>query len=148
MNQLKIRGRIHPFNAYVAAPEDLLRGIIHGLPPGTTQADLMANLRTRTQGVKIERATMLGSSKSAIITFTGDVLPSSDREEAMLQKRQIQLQIMIKIEVNIKEPATAKHQQACGGSWRAKLEENTEQQLGKKLRPWQERRRSSGNHWS
>ncbi|KAH8021659.1 hypothetical protein HPB51_016055 [Rhipicephalus microplus] len=88
INQLKIRGRIHPFNAYVADPEDVLRGIVHGLPPGTTQADLMANLRIRTQGVKIERARMLGSSKSAIITFTGDVLPSSDREEATLQTRQ------------------------------------------------------------
>ncbi|KAH8023750.1 hypothetical protein HPB51_016489 [Rhipicephalus microplus] len=76
INQLKIRGRIHPFNAYVADPEHVLRGIVHGLPPGTTQADLMANLRIRTQGVKIERARMLGSSKSAIITFTGDVLPS------------------------------------------------------------------------
>ncbi|KAH8042462.1 hypothetical protein HPB51_023472 [Rhipicephalus microplus] len=75
INQLKIRGRIHPFNAYVADPEDVLRGIVHGLPPGTTQADLMANLRIRTQGVKIERARMLGSSKSAILTFTGDVLP-------------------------------------------------------------------------
>ncbi|KAH7950563.1 hypothetical protein HPB51_028404 [Rhipicephalus microplus] len=76
INQLKIRGRIHPFNAYVADPEDVLRGIVHGLPPGTTQAGLMANLRIRTQGVKIERARMPGSSKSAIITFTGDVLPS------------------------------------------------------------------------
>ncbi|KAL1477953.1 hypothetical protein MTO96_035344 [Rhipicephalus appendiculatus] len=75
ISQLKIRGQIHPFNAYVADPEDVLRGIVHGLPPGTTQADLMANLRIRTQGVKIERARMLGSSKSAIITFTGNVLP-------------------------------------------------------------------------
>ncbi|KAH8035790.1 hypothetical protein HPB51_008617 [Rhipicephalus microplus] len=75
INQLKIRGRIHPFNAYVADPEDVLRGIAHGLPPRTTQADLMANLRIPTQGGKIERARMLGSSKSAIITFTGDVLP-------------------------------------------------------------------------
>ncbi|KAH8009659.1 hypothetical protein HPB51_018956 [Rhipicephalus microplus] len=75
INQLKIRGRIHPFNAYVADPTDVLRRIVHGLPPGTTQADLMANLRIRTQGVKIERARMLGSSKSAIVTFTGDVLP-------------------------------------------------------------------------
>ncbi|KAH8030967.1 hypothetical protein HPB51_012435 [Rhipicephalus microplus] len=85
INQLKIRGRIHPFNAYVADPEDVQRGIVHGLPPGTTQADLMANLRIRTQGVKIERARMLGSSKSAIITFTGDVLP---RCEAVVVRRE------------------------------------------------------------
>ncbi|KAH8036942.1 hypothetical protein HPB51_007541 [Rhipicephalus microplus] len=32
INQLKIRGLIHPFNAYVADPEDVLRGIVHGLP--------------------------------------------------------------------------------------------------------------------
>ncbi|KAH8041737.1 hypothetical protein HPB51_017557 [Rhipicephalus microplus] len=80
INQVKIRGRIHPFNAYVADPEDVLRGIIQGLRHGTTQADLMANLRIRSQGVKIERARMPGSSKSAIITFTGDVLPSIGRE--------------------------------------------------------------------
>ncbi|KAH7972943.1 hypothetical protein HPB52_019181 [Rhipicephalus sanguineus] len=75
ISQLKIRGQIHSFNACVADPEDVLRGIVHGLPPGTTQADLMANLRIRTQGVNTERARMLGSSKSAIITFTGNVLP-------------------------------------------------------------------------
>ncbi|KAH7984945.1 hypothetical protein HPB52_024425 [Rhipicephalus sanguineus] len=51
VSQLKIRGQIHPLNAYVADPEDVLRGIVHGLPPGTTQADLMANLRIQTQGV-------------------------------------------------------------------------------------------------
>ncbi|KAL1434750.1 hypothetical protein MTO96_001648 [Rhipicephalus appendiculatus] len=84
ISQLKIRGQIHPFNAYVADPEDVLRGIVHGLPPGTTQADLMANLRIRTQGVTIERARMLGSSKSAIITFTGNVLPRSARSVGQL----------------------------------------------------------------
>ncbi|KAH8034126.1 hypothetical protein HPB51_020475 [Rhipicephalus microplus] len=60
INQLKIRGRIHPFHAYVADPEDVLRGTVYGLPPGTTQADLMADLRIRTQEGKLERARMLG----------------------------------------------------------------------------------------
>ncbi|KAH8038970.1 hypothetical protein HPB51_004125 [Rhipicephalus microplus] len=69
INQLKFRGRIHPFNAYVADPEHVLRGIVHGLPPGTTQADLMANLRIRTQGVKIESARMLGSSKGDLLSI-------------------------------------------------------------------------------
>ncbi|KAH8009058.1 hypothetical protein HPB51_010248 [Rhipicephalus microplus] len=268
INQLKIRGQIHPFNAYVADPEDLLRGIVHGLLPGTTQADLRANLRIRPQGVKIERARMLGSSKSAIITFTGDVLPSSvyfmgaeaicyrykptvqvckicrstghqtdvfptlnanvcsrcrtgdptqghecalncaicgeehatgDKtcrkklknvvpriSRAGTPRRQteciptprrisrnlsntsrnllvgsaqtekndapevadikIQFQITIKIKIDIKDPATAKQQQACGGPWQAKLEENTEQQLGNMLRQCQERRSSRSNH--
>ncbi|KAH7942761.1 hypothetical protein HPB52_000953 [Rhipicephalus sanguineus] len=58
-----------------ADPEGVLRGIVHGIPSGTSQAELMANLRVRTQGVKIERARMLGSTKTAIITFTGSTLP-------------------------------------------------------------------------
>ncbi|KAH7938165.1 hypothetical protein HPB49_021082 [Dermacentor silvarum] len=77
MSQLNIRGTTHSFNAYVADPEGVLRGIVHGIPAGTSQAELMENLRVRTQGVKIERARMLGSSKTAIITFTGRVLPRS-----------------------------------------------------------------------
>lgn len=77
ISQLNIRGTTHSFNAYVADPEGVLRGIVHGIPAGTSQAELMENLRVRTQGVKIERARMLGSSKTAIITFTGRVLPRS-----------------------------------------------------------------------
>ncbi|KAH8032008.1 hypothetical protein HPB51_022530 [Rhipicephalus microplus] len=77
ISQLKIRGQIHAFNAYVADPEGVLRGIVHGIPAGTSQDELMENLRVRTQGVNIERARMLGSSKTAIITFTGNVLPRS-----------------------------------------------------------------------
>ncbi|KAL1467799.1 hypothetical protein MTO96_041918 [Rhipicephalus appendiculatus] len=77
ISQLKIKGKIHAFNAYVADPEGVLRGIVHGIPAGTSQDELMENLLVRTQGVKIERARMLGSSKTAIITFTGSVLPRS-----------------------------------------------------------------------
>ncbi|KAH6925654.1 hypothetical protein HPB50_008466 [Hyalomma asiaticum] len=75
LNHLTIRGRVHSFNSYVADPEDVLRGVVHGIPPGTSQADLMANLRVRTQGVTTERARVLGSTKTAIITFTGKTLP-------------------------------------------------------------------------
>ncbi|KAH8026399.1 hypothetical protein HPB51_020383 [Rhipicephalus microplus] len=77
ISQLKIRGQIHAFHAYVADPEGVLRGIVHGIPAGTSQDELIENLRVRTQGVNIERARMLGSSKTAIITFTGNVLPRS-----------------------------------------------------------------------
>ncbi|KAL1473621.1 hypothetical protein MTO96_038569, partial [Rhipicephalus appendiculatus] len=75
ITRLNIRGHIYPFNAYVADPEDVLRGVIHGKPTGTSQNELMASLRIRTQGVTIERARMLGSSKTALITFTGSTLP-------------------------------------------------------------------------
>ncbi|KAH7978076.1 hypothetical protein HPB49_004427 [Dermacentor silvarum] len=56
ISQLKIRGQIHLFNEYVPDPEDVLSGIVDGLPPGTIEAELMANLRIRTQGGNIERA--------------------------------------------------------------------------------------------
>ncbi|KAH6919581.1 hypothetical protein HPB50_029430 [Hyalomma asiaticum] len=62
-------------HSFVADPEDVLRGVVHGIPPGTSQADLMANLHVRTQGMTTERARMLGSTKTAIITFTGKTLP-------------------------------------------------------------------------
>ncbi|KAL1444200.1 hypothetical protein MTO96_029974 [Rhipicephalus appendiculatus] len=75
ITHMTIRGRVHSFNSYVVDPEDILPGIVHGIPTGTSQAELMANLRVRTQGVKIERARMLGSTKTAIITFTGSTLP-------------------------------------------------------------------------
>ncbi|KAL1467724.1 hypothetical protein MTO96_041976 [Rhipicephalus appendiculatus] len=75
ITHMTVRGRVHSLNSYVADPEDILRGIVHGIPPGTSQAELMANLRVRTQGVKIERARMLGSTKTAITTFTGSTLP-------------------------------------------------------------------------
>ncbi|KAH7943194.1 hypothetical protein HPB52_006290 [Rhipicephalus sanguineus] len=75
ITHLTIRGRAHSFNSYVADPEGVLRGTVHGIPSGTSQAELMANLRVRTQGVKIERARMLGSTKTAIITFMGSTLP-------------------------------------------------------------------------
>ncbi|KAH8029623.1 hypothetical protein HPB51_002076 [Rhipicephalus microplus] len=90
ITHLNIRGRVHSFNSYVADPEDVLRGIVHGIPSGTSQAELMANLRVRTQGVKIERARMLGSTKTAIITFTGSTLPRRNRssiEEIVHQRR-------------------------------------------------------------
>ncbi|KAH8028109.1 hypothetical protein HPB51_013156 [Rhipicephalus microplus] len=77
ISQLKIRGQVHAFNAYVADLEGVLPGIVHGIPARTSQDELKDNLHVRTQGVNIETATMLGSSKTAIITFTGNVLPRS-----------------------------------------------------------------------
>ncbi|KAL1481099.1 hypothetical protein MTO96_050470 [Rhipicephalus appendiculatus] len=75
ISQLKIRGQIHPFNAYVADPEDVLRGVLHGLPPGTTQADLMANLRIRTQGGDDRASQDAGLFKVSNNNFHGQRAP-------------------------------------------------------------------------
>ncbi|KAH7942762.1 hypothetical protein HPB52_000954 [Rhipicephalus sanguineus] len=40
ITRLTIRGRAHSFNSYAADPEGVLRGIVLGIPPGTSQAEL------------------------------------------------------------------------------------------------------------
>ncbi|KAH7953159.1 hypothetical protein HPB49_005388 [Dermacentor silvarum] len=59
---IELRGKRHPFNVYVADPEDSYKGVVHGFPAHTESADLEQHLRVRTQGVSIARARMLGNS--------------------------------------------------------------------------------------
>ncbi|KAH7965867.1 hypothetical protein HPB49_011675 [Dermacentor silvarum] len=68
---IELRGKRHPFNVYVADPEDSYKVVVHGFPSHTESADLEQHLRVRTQGVSIERARMLGSSNTALLTFSG-----------------------------------------------------------------------------
>lgn len=75
VSTLAFGGSNHDFNTYVAAPDNTLRGVIHGLDPGTSPDELKANLRVRTQGVTIHSARMLGTSKTAVITFEGSLVP-------------------------------------------------------------------------
>ncbi|KAL1473145.1 hypothetical protein MTO96_038895 [Rhipicephalus appendiculatus] len=56
---LTLEGKTYEFNTYVAAPEDTLRGVIHGIEPGTTPEELTANLRVRTQGVTVHECLVL-----------------------------------------------------------------------------------------
>ncbi|KAH7979795.1 hypothetical protein HPB49_011091 [Dermacentor silvarum] len=72
---MELRGKQHPFNVYVADPDDSYKGVVHGFPAHTESADLQQHLRVRTQGVTIERARMLGSSNTALLTFSGGTRP-------------------------------------------------------------------------
>ncbi|KAH7960462.1 hypothetical protein HPB49_020024 [Dermacentor silvarum] len=58
---IELPGKRHPFSVYVADPEDSYKGVQH--------------LGVRTQGVSIERARMLGSSNTALLTFPGGTRP-------------------------------------------------------------------------
>ncbi|KAH7933838.1 hypothetical protein HPB49_017987 [Dermacentor silvarum] len=75
ITNLNIQGKQHPINAYISTPEHLLKGVIHGIDEGTTEDELMANLRVRTQGVKIMHARMFGKTRTAIILFDGPIVP-------------------------------------------------------------------------
>ncbi|KAH8029040.1 hypothetical protein HPB51_022160 [Rhipicephalus microplus] len=72
---LVLNGRAHAVRAYAANGDDTLRGVIHGVPMNTSTETLMAHLRVRTHGVETITARMIGTTKSAAITFFGPTLP-------------------------------------------------------------------------
>ncbi|KAL1429600.1 hypothetical protein MTO96_016032 [Rhipicephalus appendiculatus] len=45
LSKISIQGKIHEVNAYVAAPEGVIKGVIHGVDRGTTSEELLAHLR-------------------------------------------------------------------------------------------------------
>lgn len=72
---LRFGAKDYAVTAYVAAPDNSCKGVIHGLDAGTTPTELLAHLRVRTQGVKILYARMLGNSQTAVITIEGKIVP-------------------------------------------------------------------------
>ncbi|KAH7965060.1 hypothetical protein HPB49_003108 [Dermacentor silvarum] len=72
---LTFHGRSHPVKVYLSTPEDLLKGVVHGIDVGTSEEELMANLRVRTHGVRIVKARMLGQSQTALLHFEGPQVP-------------------------------------------------------------------------
>lgn len=75
ITSLTFHGRSHPVKVYLSTPEDLLKGVVHGIDVGTSEEELMANLRVRTHGVRIVRARMLGQSQTALLHFEGPQVP-------------------------------------------------------------------------
>ncbi|KAH8021327.1 hypothetical protein HPB51_015194 [Rhipicephalus microplus] len=74
IHALVLNGRAHAVRAYAANGDDTLKGVIHGVPMSTSTETLMAHLRVRTHGVEIITARMIGTTKSAAITFFGPTL--------------------------------------------------------------------------
>lgn len=75
LRSLRFGAKDYAVMAYIAAPDNSCKGVIHGLDAGTTPTELLAHFRVRTQGVKILYARMLGNSQSAVITFEGKIVP-------------------------------------------------------------------------
>lgn len=75
ITHIPLGGADHEVVAYVAFSDQEVRGVVHGFPPKTASEELMQGLRVRTQNTKIIQARMLGTSKTALITFEGDSPP-------------------------------------------------------------------------
>ncbi|KAH7982525.1 hypothetical protein HPB52_005468 [Rhipicephalus sanguineus] len=75
ITSLTFQERPHPVKVYLSTPKDLSKGVVHGIDAGTSEEELLANLRVRTHGVRIVRACMLGQSQTALLHFEGPQLP-------------------------------------------------------------------------
>ncbi|KAH7972488.1 hypothetical protein HPB52_012589 [Rhipicephalus sanguineus] len=70
---LCLSNKQYEVQAYVAAPDASCKGVISGIEKNTTPTTLMTNLRSPT--APILHARMMGTSATAIITFSGTRLP-------------------------------------------------------------------------
>ncbi|KAH9379791.1 hypothetical protein HPB48_007292 [Haemaphysalis longicornis] len=73
LTHLNLAGKEHAMFACVAAPYKLLRGVIHGIEPGTQPSELQAHLRAPNDSILYAR--MLGQIQTAVITFEGIRVP-------------------------------------------------------------------------
>ncbi|KAH9359549.1 hypothetical protein HPB48_006089 [Haemaphysalis longicornis] len=62
-----------PVTTYEAAPTDSCRGVIHGVPAGTSPQELLSHLIST--GAPIIKARMMGSTETALLTFEGSFVP-------------------------------------------------------------------------
>ncbi|KAH7960762.1 hypothetical protein HPB49_023050 [Dermacentor silvarum] len=75
ITRIVLSGNLYEVNSYVAAPDEVARGVVHGIDPYTPPEELMIHLRVRTQGVEIMQARILGKTKTAVITFSSHLVP-------------------------------------------------------------------------
>ncbi|KAH7936360.1 hypothetical protein HPB52_021566 [Rhipicephalus sanguineus] len=75
ITSLTFQERPHPVKVYLSTPKDLCKGVVHGIDAGTSEEELLGNLRVRTHGVRIVRARMLRQSQTALLHFEGPQLP-------------------------------------------------------------------------
>ncbi|KAH9360787.1 hypothetical protein HPB48_018242 [Haemaphysalis longicornis] len=73
LQSLRIQDTDIPLCAYLAAPTDSCRGVIHGVQANTPPEELAANLIST--GASIIAARMMGRTETALITFAGSTNP-------------------------------------------------------------------------
>ncbi|KAH9383604.1 hypothetical protein HPB48_025275 [Haemaphysalis longicornis] len=73
LQSLRIQDTDIPLRAYLGAPTDSCRGVIHGVQANTPPEELAANLIST--GASIISARMMGRTETALITFAGSTIP-------------------------------------------------------------------------
>ncbi|KAK8781608.1 hypothetical protein V5799_017051 [Amblyomma americanum] len=69
IDSLTLACKTNAVSSYVATPETISKGVIHGLNPNTSETELMDGLRTPFSGVEVLRARMLGATRTTVLTF-------------------------------------------------------------------------------
>lgn len=73
ITKIQLNRRDYPVKAYISAPANSCKGVIHGIAPDTPPETLMQHLRSF--DTTILAARMMGRTETAIITFEGSIIP-------------------------------------------------------------------------
>ncbi|KAH7983346.1 hypothetical protein HPB52_011342 [Rhipicephalus sanguineus] len=74
IKRIQLGGNFYNVNGNVRTPDDVSRGVISGLIPGTSTAELMAGIRAPAR-YTVLHARMLGQSTAAVVFFEGPHVP-------------------------------------------------------------------------
>ncbi|KAH9375496.1 hypothetical protein HPB48_017380 [Haemaphysalis longicornis] len=69
LSHINLAGKDNAVFAYVAASDNSVKGVIHGILPGTQPSELQAHLPARNHSILYTR--VLGQTQTAVITFEG-----------------------------------------------------------------------------
>lgn len=71
LQTLKITDQMYPVNAYIAAPDEAIKGIAYNVLEGQTRKEILEDIRDLNRGCQIAEARKLGKTSSLLITLTG-----------------------------------------------------------------------------
>uniref|UniRef100_A0A6B0V3G2 Uncharacterized protein n=1 Tax=Ixodes ricinus TaxID=34613 RepID=A0A6B0V3G2_IXORI len=74
IQQLTLNGSARLTNVYLAAPENMMKGIVHDLKRGSTPEELLQDVEVE-GGIRIVAAKMFGNSEAALIAVESTKLP-------------------------------------------------------------------------
>ncbi|KAH7981025.1 hypothetical protein HPB49_021015 [Dermacentor silvarum] len=93
INTVHLGAKEYAVATYIAPPANSARGVAHGIPQGTTDAELMRGLYAHKR--HILQARMLGPCATALITFEGRTVPRSKTLSHVTSKEQQALAALV-----------------------------------------------------